>query len=209
MSRVLWLLLTGGGFLLGGIMFCRILPKALAGTDVCALSPDHNPGTANVFIYCGWKLGLLCLLLDMGKGYLPVFAACRLSDGMESPMLSAVMLAPVLGHAMAPFSHQKGGKCIACAFGVLLGLLPGSHMVLVLAALYILLSTLFKINPTRKRSIVTFSLFACISLAASTYTKAYAVGIGCLLISSVVVAKHLPRCDQQPAEQQKELSSAL
>lgn len=205
-----WLFLILGGFLLGGVMFSRILPRALTAKDVCALSPDHNPGAANVFTNCGWKIGMLCLLLDMGKGFLPVFAACRITGGdLCEPMLALVMLAPVLGHAVAPLSREKGGKCIACAFGVLLGLLPGCRLVLVLAFLYILFSTLIKLRPNRVRSIVTFVLFGCIALAVAAYERRYPVGIGCLLISAVTVTKHLPRFDQQLREEREELRSAL
>ena len=35
------------GFLLGGVLFSYHLPKLLRGVDIVALSPDHNPGTAN------------------------------------------------------------------------------------------------------------------------------------------------------------------
>ena len=210
MSRGMWMLFILIGFAMGGIMNGRILPQKLAHTDVCALSPDHNPGAANVFTYCGWKMGLLCLALDMGKGFLPVFTACQLSGGdLTDPMIAPLMLAPVLGHALAPFSRKKGGKAIACAFGVLLGLLPGSAAVFVLAFLYILFSTLVKINPHRRRSIVTFSLFGLIALTGSFFKARFPVGLGCVLISAVVVIKHLPRFDQEPAEEQEKLHSTL
>ena len=63
--------LIAGGFLLGGVMFSRALPKLLTGKDVCALRTDKNPGAANVFAVCGVPMGLLCLALDMLKAYLP------------------------------------------------------------------------------------------------------------------------------------------
>ena len=210
MSRGMWMLFILIGFAMGGIMNGRILPQKLAHTDVCALSPDHNPGAANVFTYCGWKMGLLCLALDMGKGFLPVFTACRLSGGdLTAPMIAPLMLAPVLGHALAPFSRKKGGKAIACSFGVLLGLLPGSAAVFVLAFLYILFSTLVKIKSHRRRSIVTFALFGLIALTGSFFKARFPVGLGCVLLSAVVVIKHLPRFDQAPVEEQEKLHSAL
>ena len=210
MSRGMWMLFILIGFAMGGIMNGRILPQKLAHTDICALSPDHNPGAANVFTYCGWKMGLLCLTLDMGKGFLPVFTACRLSGGdLTDPMIAPLMLAPVLGHALAPFSRKKGGKAIACAFGVLLGLLPGSAAVFVLAFLYILFSTLVKIDPHRRRSIVTFSLFGLIALVGGIFKAHFPVGLGCVLISVVVVIKHLPLLDQEPVGEQETLHSAL
>ena len=67
--------LIAGGFLLGGVMFSRALPKLLTGKDVCALRADKNPGAANVFAVCGVPMGLLCLALDMFKAYLPARGA--------------------------------------------------------------------------------------------------------------------------------------
>ena len=69
--------LIAGGFLLGGVMFSRALPKLLTGKDVCALRADKNPGAANVFAVCGVPMGLLCLALDMLKAYLPVSLAAQ------------------------------------------------------------------------------------------------------------------------------------
>ena len=60
------------GFACGGVMFCRFMPLLLAKKDITKLSSDGNPGSANVFINCGIPLGLLCLFLDMFKGFLPV-----------------------------------------------------------------------------------------------------------------------------------------
>ena len=139
-DRLIWLALILGGFMLGSVMFSRILPRLIKGKDVTKLSDDGNPGAANVFSTCGIVLGMLCLLLDMGKGFAPVLLAQHLVD-IHSMRFSAVLIAPVLGHALAPLNHFRGGKCIATAFGVTLALLPTTCIVLVLAGLYIAFST--------------------------------------------------------------------
>ena len=114
-DRLIWLALILGGFMLGSVMFSRILPRLIKGKDVTKLSDDGNPGAANVFSTCGIVLGMLCLLLDMGKGFAPVLLAQHLVD-IHSMRFSAVLIAPVLGHALAPLNHFRGGKCIATAF---------------------------------------------------------------------------------------------
>ena len=75
MEILYWMLLTLGGFLLGGIMFSQWIPKRLTGKDICKISVDNNPGTFNAFKHCGKKIGLLCLLLDVLKGFVPVLLA--------------------------------------------------------------------------------------------------------------------------------------
>lgn len=205
-----WLLWTGliaGGFALGGIMFSRHLPRLLLKTDVCRLSDDANPGAGNVFSHCGWKIGLLCLFCDLFKGFLPVFLAGRFVE--DGPLLfAAVMAAPVVGHAIAPFDREKGGKCIAAAFGVLLGLIPRSYIVFLLAFLYIFFSTVFKINPNRVRSIVTFLIFGITAFTLSLCTGRASIAFGCAAVSSVVIFKHSRFCLPEK-EAQAESHSAL
>lgn len=113
--------LIAGGFLLGGVMFSRALPKLLTGKDVCALRADKNPGAANVFAVCGVPMGLLCLALDMFKAYLPVSLAAQYLD-TQSVWFALALAAPVLGHAVGVFNGFHGGKCIASAFGAMLAL---------------------------------------------------------------------------------------
>ena len=184
-------------------MFSYLLPKQLMNKDICAEHPDQNPGAANVFLSCGVEMGLLCLFLDMAKGFLPVCIALR-RLGTDSLWFSAVMAAPVLGHAMGPLNHMRGGKCIATSFGVLLALLPASNVVYILAALYILFSTVVKLNPHSKRSIVTFGLFALISVPLLLLGHKGYIAIGCAVIAITVIHKHrvaIPVEETKQAEQ--------
>ena len=185
----LWLLFTIGGFLLGGVMFSQLIPKLVQNKDIQAISDDHNPGATNVFVNCGVKLGILCLVLDMAKGFLPIFLACRLLN-IDNMMFAIVLAAPVLGHAVAPFYHFHGGKCIATAFGEMLALLPYNAIGALLALLYILFSTVFKISPNRVRSLITFGLFGLISVVLLSIRGQYSVALGCFFIALIAVVKH-------------------
>ena len=203
--RVGWFVVITLGFFLGSVPFCHLLPRVFMGKDICALSDDGNPGAANVFKLCGVPMGILCLVCDLGKGFLPVFAAERMMAAFPPPALTTVgadafdirfglaIAAPVVGHAMGIFRGFKGGKAIAASFGALIGLLfakPMSPAVFVLAALYILFSTLIKIYPNRRRSILTFILFALIAGGYSVMTGMISVALGCAIISAVVIYKH-------------------
>ena len=131
---VYYLLFALWGFLSGSILFCKRIPKQVKGIDICALSKDGNPGTANVFVHCGIPMGMLCLLLELFKGFAPTFAATMLL-GSGSLFFALVLIAPPLGHAVAPFDGFKGGKCIAVIFGVLLGTVTETWTGWILAAL--------------------------------------------------------------------------
>ena len=75
MRCVIWTLL---GFLSGSVLYSYNLPKHIRGVDVTARSADGNPGVSNVFKYAGVGLGIVCLLLDIGKGAVPVYLALPL-----------------------------------------------------------------------------------------------------------------------------------
>ena len=188
-NAAIWCLYILGGLFLGSIMFCQLIPKVFLGKDITAISGDHNPGATNVFIHCGPTWGMLCLSLDILKGFLPVFLSFHYLDH-NNLWFAAVMAAPVVGHALAPMNHFKGGKCIATAFGCLLGTFPLTHIVLVLAGIYIVFSTVLKIDPDRIRSIAAFGLFALVSLISLLHQGQYSIAIGCCLISLVAIFKH-------------------
>ena len=92
-QQLLFILL---GFFSGSIMFSYLLPKLIYKKDIIALSDDHNPGMANVLTYAGKKMGAICLVLDMAKGFIPVyFAGIYLEH--DNLLFSLVISAPVLG----------------------------------------------------------------------------------------------------------------
>ena len=189
MRILIYCLSIAGGFLLGGVMFSQLLPQMLCGIDIQKVSDDHNPGATNVFVNCGVKMGILCLSLDLLKGFLPVFLTAKFL-GTDNMLFGLVLAAPVLGHAIAPYHRFHGGKCIATAFGEMLGLLPFNRIGLVLAAVYILFSTVIKIQPNRVRSIVSFGLFGLCSAVLLVHSGDYAIALGCCLISLTAIFKH-------------------
>ena len=178
----LFFILTG--FALGGVLFSYHVPKLLKGVDVTRSSVDHNPGTANAFKLAGVPIGLLCLLLDLAKGFMPVYLATRRVP-LGFALLPFVMLAPVLGHAMAPLYHRRGGKAIATAFGVLIGLLPQSNAVWVLVFWYLFFSLVRVIHPNERRSFVTFCVTAACCAGGALVTGHTMAGLGCVLVCAV------------------------
>ena len=61
------------GYLAGSMLFALEYPKIFKGVDVRRLSEDGNPGTYNAFVYGGIGCGILTLLSELAKGFLPVF----------------------------------------------------------------------------------------------------------------------------------------
>ena len=177
------------GYLAGSVLFGRLLPRHFKDMDIEAVSEDHNPGTANVMKYAGIPLGLLCLVLDIGKGYLPVLWAVSVVPPVRL-LFAGVMIAPILGHAWPFWKEGRGGKAIAVSFGVLLGVLRYSKSVWLLAALYLFFSLVFVIRPNERRSVYTFGIFGAVSAAFLFFGGLPGICVGNMLIAGVVVRRN-------------------
>jgi glycerol-3-phosphate acyltransferase PlsY len=79
-----------------------------------------NPGATNVLRFGGKKMAIIVLLGDVLKGLIPVLIAKAITD--EEAILAGVTFAAFIGHLYPVFFGFKGGKGVATAFGVLLGL---------------------------------------------------------------------------------------
>ncbi len=79
-------------------------------------------GTTNVFRVLGKKAGVVVLVCDMLKGYIPAFIAADVSSTPGSAIFIAA--APVVGHMYSVFLKGRGGKGIATGAGVVLALVP-------------------------------------------------------------------------------------
>lgn len=177
------------GYLSGSLQFGRYLPMLIQKKDVTVLSDDGNPGTANVFKHCGIPLGVLCLILELAKGFLPVWFAL-IFLGIHSWLFTIVMLSPVLGHAFSAFHRLRGGKCIAVSFGVFLAMLFITPVGLFLAAIFVFFCTVIRLKPNTRKSIVSYALFAPVAFVFEFCFRRFSVGIGAVLISVTVILKH-------------------
>lgn len=178
------------GFLLGGILFSVHIVKFFKHIDIRKVSADHNPGSANAFKYAGIPVGMLCVICDIAKGFFPVFFALRFLDPRK-PLISLVVSAPVLGHALAPYYRSTGGKGIATSFGCLLALLPGNRLVIILMALYLFFSLVYIIRPNERRTVVTFSLFVILGCVRTFFTGQWAIYAGSFILSVIVISRNI------------------
>ena len=193
---MIWLILILGGYLLGSIHFCRILGILFCHIDICEKSYDRNPGAANAFWYCGKKVGIAGLVLDVLKGFLPVYFAIKYVD-IENPLFILVLLAPVLGHAFSIFNLLKGGKCISTTFGILAALMVTSvspYLFPIFAFCDIFFSYIKKILPGNLRALI-YSILIATSIPLCIYRNQYTILGGVILISILAILKHLPIYD--------------
>ena len=164
------------GYLAGSVLFARIWGRVVAKKDITRDAPDQNPGTANAFINGGFLCGLLTLVCDLLKGFVPVFLYLRTGSG---PALGFVMAAPVLGHVFPVFSHFRGGKGIATTFGCLLALLPTVRPLAYMVLFFLFFSLILRISPNYYR---TIAAYVCTEVALLLFAYNTAIITGFSLI---------------------------
>ena len=120
------------GYVCGSIPFGLLLTRMAGLGDVRQIG-SGNIGATNVLRTGNKKLAAATLLLDLVKGFAPVFFASHYVPALAG----IVALAAVIGHCFPVWLGFKGGKGVATFFGTLLaaawpvGLLAGATWILV------------------------------------------------------------------------------
>jgi glycerol-3-phosphate acyltransferase PlsY len=134
-------LLIAFAYLLGSVSSAIIVCRLLGLPDPRG-EGSGNPGATNVLRIGGKKAAAITLIGDMLKGLLPVLLAKAL--GASLAVQAMVAVAAFLGHLYPLFFGFRGGKGVATALGVLLGL----HwpVGLLTIATWLLIAKVFKIS---------------------------------------------------------------
>jgi glycerol-3-phosphate acyltransferase PlsY len=112
-------------YLLGSLSFAVIVSKFMGLSDPRSYG-SNNPGATNVLRSGNKKAAALTLLCDAAKGWVPVFWILNLGAefGMAEGTAAVAGLAAFLGHLYPVFFKFQGGKGVATALGVLVGVSP-------------------------------------------------------------------------------------
>ena len=112
------------GYLVGAIPFGLVIGK-MAGIDV-RKEGSCNIGATNVNRVLGKKLGVLTLLCDCSKGFLPMWLAGSFLPESASREFVVVFtgVMAVVGHMFPVYLRFRGGKGVATGLGVFLFLSP-------------------------------------------------------------------------------------
>lgn len=127
-------------YLVGSLSFAVIVSRLMGLHDPRSYG-SKNPGATNVLRSGSKKAAILTLLLDAVKGWLPValVLAYGPAHGFGPGLAALAGLAAFLGHLYPVFFGFVGGKGVATAVGVLVGVNAG----LALAALLTFALVLF------------------------------------------------------------------
>lgn len=112
-------------YLVGSLSFAVIVSRLMGLNDPRTYG-SGNPGATNVLRSGNKAAAALTLLLDALKGWLPVWWVAHWGAdwGLSDATLAPVALAAFLGHVFPVFFRFQGGKGVATAAGVLIGVQP-------------------------------------------------------------------------------------
>ena len=121
-------------YLIGSIPTSIIVTRKMRGIDI-RQHGSGNAGGTNVLRVLGWKAGIFVILMDIAKGLVATILVARLMQGPipfanNTPFDDFTLVqiiagcSAILGHVWTLFAGFKGGKGIATAGGMLLGIAP-------------------------------------------------------------------------------------
>lgn len=139
------LLFIAAAYLLGSLSFAVIVSRAMGLPDPRSFG-SGNPGATNVLRTGRKAAAALTLLGDALKGWLAVVLARALAPqfGLDEGVVLLCALAVFIGHLFPLFFRFQGGKGVATALGVLVGLNP--WLGLACLATWMTMALLFRIS---------------------------------------------------------------
>ena len=127
MAALPWLIAS---YLLGAVPTSYLAARLFRGIDLREHG-SRNLGATNLYRVLGWRYAVPVGLLDAAKGLVPVLVFAPRVSSSELFALVCGLVA-VVGHVFSVFVGFKGGKGVATAAGVMLGLTPAALGVAVL-----------------------------------------------------------------------------
>jgi acyl phosphate:glycerol-3-phosphate acyltransferase len=118
-SALLWVMAS---YFVGAIPTSYLAGRLFRGIDLREHG-SKNLGATNVYRTLGWRYAVPVGLVDIAKGAVPVLLfAPRVSDSQLFALGCGI--AAIVGHVFSVFVRFRGGKGVATAAGVMLGLTP-------------------------------------------------------------------------------------
>ena len=143
-------------YLVGSLSFAVIVTRVMGLSDPRTYG-SKNPGATNVLRSGSKAAAIITLVLDAVKGWLPVMLVVWFGKpyGLNGGTVALVGLAAFLGHLWPVFFRFKGGKGVATALGVLLGI--SVWLGLAAAATWVIIAFFFRYSSLASLAAAAFA----------------------------------------------------
>jgi len=187
-------------YILGSISFAWVFAKLFKNIDIRTCG-SGNPGATNVYRSISKPLGIVTLICDVLKGFIPVFLVTYfwnfyIDKGIvvvESEVFYTIIvsLLVILGHIFSIFLDFKGGKGVAVGLGVFLAINPIATTLALLTFIVILSLTKYVSLSSICASIVLPIGMFFFKNHNIIVTNSNEFLIFSIIIALIVVARHI------------------
>lgn len=186
-------------YLIGSIPTAYLAGRIFAKVDIRIVG-SGNVGATNVYRVVGKAAGIAVLIIDILKGFLPVYVVGLL--GFDTIYKIVAGLGTVSGHMWTIFLKFKGGKGVATGIGVFLAITP----IFILSAL-VLSIPIVGLSKYVSLGSITGAIF--FSLLVLFFEKEMIIKVVGLAVSVLVVIRHLPNIKRLIAGQEHKFGTKL
>jgi glycerol-3-phosphate acyltransferase PlsY len=147
-------------YLIGSVSFAVVVSRLMKLPDPRTYG-SNNPGATNVLRTGRKSAAVLTLIGDCAKGWFAVFLTEQLFATAVPPVykMSLVAIAVVVGHMYPVFHRFQGGKGVATALGVILGL--NLWLALDTVATWVVIAFFFRISSLAALLAGLSAVFGC------------------------------------------------
>ena len=145
------------GYISGSLPFSIWITRYVKGVDVRDAGSRHAT-TTNTIRQAGFGWGALVLLLDIAKGFIPVWLTMYIGrgDNILPYIIPLTAAFAVIGHCWPVFAQFRGGMGLACAGGCIFAI----DFIAGLIGLAILIALVLIIHHGARASVATGLLLA-------------------------------------------------
>ncbi|ASI67544.1 MAG: glycerol-3-phosphate 1-O-acyltransferase PlsY [Diaphorobacter nitroreducens] len=176
-------------YLLGSLSFAVIVSRVMGLSDPRTYG-SKNPGATNVLRSGSKAAAAVTLLFDALKGWLPVVLVRWFGApyGLEEGTMALVGLAAFLGHLWPVFFRFEGGKGVATALGVLIGISGWLGLATLLT--WVIIAFFFRYSSLASLVAAVFApFFYVLGGGVAWYTDAR-VGVAIAVMSGLLAWRH-------------------
>jgi glycerol-3-phosphate acyltransferase PlsY len=176
-------------YLVGSLSFAVIVSRVMGLSDPRTFG-SKNPGATNV-LRSGSKLAaIITLLLDAAKGWLPVVLVKWYGEpyGLADGSMALAGLAAFLGHVYPVFFRFAGGKGVATALGVLLGL--SGWLGLITALIWLVMAVVFRYSSLASLTAAVLAPVVYVLADGALWIKSNSVALSVALMAMFLLYRH-------------------
>ena len=189
LASVYPILATIAAYLLGSLSFAVIVSRLMGLSDPRTYG-SKNPGATNVLRSGSKAAAVVTLALDAAKGWLPVVLVRWFGapHGLEEGTQAAVGLAAFVGHLWPVFFRFEGGKGVATAAGVLLGV--SGWLGLATLATWVIIAAFFRYSSLASLVAAVFAPFFYILGAGMAWYSDARIGLAIAVMAGLLAWRH-------------------